>query len=416
MKVRRRLASLLVLLGLAGRASAQVLTGIDVLEREHFKTLATIAARHGGHLRIGLLTNQTGIDEAGRRTSDILHTDAPKSVPGLSLVALFSPEHGINGALDREGIANTRDTSTGLPVYSLYGAKPADRRPSPEQMAAVDLLVVDLQDAGVRFYTYETVVGYFVEAAAKFHKELVVLDRPVPIGGVAVQGPLTTAGRESYVSYLAEPVRHGMTLGELARFTNEEKDLRAALTIVPMEGWRRSMWFDETGLTWVDPSPNLRSLAEATVYPGTGLIDVSNLSVGRGTDTPFLRLGAPWIHGRQLAGALNRRKIEGIHFVPVTFTPAGDTYPFHGQRCEGVDLVVTERNALNSPEMGLEIAAALWKLYPKEFPPEKLDRLVLNSDVIRQLHAGTDPRTITERGQAELRDFKKRRAKYLLYP
>ena len=406
---------LLVLLAVGGAASAQVLTGIDVLEQENFKTLATIAARHGGHLRIGLLTNQTGFDAAGRRTSDILHIDAPKAVPGLSLVALFSPEHGLNGALDREGIANTKDAGTGLPVYSLYGAKPADRRPSPEQMAAVDLLVVDLQDAGVRFYTYETVVGYFVEAAAKFNKDLVVLDRPDPIGGLAVQGPLTTAGRESYVSYLAEPVRHGMTLGELARFTNGEKGLHAALTVVPMKGWRRSMWFDETGLTWVDPSPNLRSFAEATVYPGTGLIDVPNLSVGRGTDTPFLRIGAPWIHARDLAGALNQREINGIHFVPVTFTPAGDTYPFHGQRCDGVDLVVTDREALNSPEMGLEIAAALWKLYPKEFPPEKLDRLVLNASVLQHLRSGADPRTITEKGQTELRAFKEKRAKYLLY-
>ena len=415
MRVLRRLAALGALLGLAGLASAQVLTGIDVLEQEHFQPLATISARHGGHLRIGLLTNQTGIDRAGRRTADVLHTDAAQAVPGLSLVALFSPEHGINGALDREGIRDTKDTLTGLPVYSLYGAKPADRRPTPEQMAAVDLLVVDLQDAGVRFYTYETVVGYFVEAAAKFNKELVILDRPNPIGGLAVQGPLTTPGRESYVSYLAEPVRHGMTLGELARFTNGEKNLRAPLTVVPMKGWRRSMWFDQTGLTWVDPSPNLRSLAETTVYPGTGLIDVPNLSVGRGTDTPFLRIGAPWIHGPDLARALNQRQIHGIHFVPVTFTPGGDMYPFHGQICGGVDLVVIDRDALNSPEMGLEIAAALWKLYPKDFPPEKLDRLVLNAEVIRQLRSGADPHTITDKELPELKSFQERRAKFLLY-
>ena len=251
--------------------NGKVTTGIDVLEEEHFAPLAALAAKHGGQLRLGLLTNQTGLDAQGRRTIDILVHEAEAAVPGLKLKLLFSPEHGINGALDKEGIQNSKDPSTGLPVVSLYGASASDRRPSLETLRGLDAVLIDLQDAGVRFYTYETVVRYFLEAAGHTGTDIVVLDRPNPIAGAFVQGPLSDAGSESYVNVAPIPVRHGMTLGELARYFNGEYKLGAPLSVVEMKGWQRGDWFDATGLTWTNPSPNLRSLREAILYPAPGL-------------------------------------------------------------------------------------------------------------------------------------------------
>ncbi len=258
-------------------------------------------------LRLGLLTNQTGLDAQGRRTIDVLAHEAEAAVPGLKLKLLFSPEHGINGALDKEGIQDSKDSSTGLPVVSLYGASASDRRPSLETLRGLDAVLIDLQDAGVRFYTYETVVRYFLEAAGQTGTDIVVLDRPDPIGGAFVQGPLSDTGSESYVNVAPIPVRHGMTLGELARYLNGEYKLGAPLSVIAMKGWQRGDWFDATGLTWTNPSPNLRSLREAILYPALGLIETTNISVGRGTDTPFAYVGAPWIDGPQLARALNAR-------------------------------------------------------------------------------------------------------------
>ena len=247
--------------------NGKVITGIDGLEDDHFAQLAALAANHGGTLRLGLLTNQTGLDAHGRRTIDVLVHDAEAAVPGLKLKLLFSPEHGINGALDKEGIQNSKDASTGLPVVSLYGA-PSDRRPALETLRSLDAVLVDLQDAGVRFYTYETVVRYFLEAAGHTGTDIVVLDRPNPLTGAFVQGPLSDPGSESYVNVAPIPVRHGMTLGELARYLNGEYKFGAALTVVEMKGWQRGDWFDATGLPWTNPSPNLRSLREAILYPG----------------------------------------------------------------------------------------------------------------------------------------------------
>src|SRR6202050_1607712 len=257
-----------------------VATGIDVLEEDHFAPLAALAARHGGALRLGLLTNQTGLDAQGRRTIDILAHDAAAAVPGLKLQLLFSPEHGIEGALDKEGIQDSTDPSTGLPVISLYGSA-EHRHPSLETLRGLDALLIDLEDAGVRFYTYEAVVRYFLEATGQTGTDTVVLDRPNPLGGGFVQGPVSDAGRESYVNVAPLPVRHGMTLGELARYFNEEYKLRATLSGIAMKGWQRGDWFDATGLTWTNPSPNLRSLPEATLYPALGLIETTNISVGR---------------------------------------------------------------------------------------------------------------------------------------
>ena len=294
-----------------------VATGIDVLEKDHFAGLAALAQSHSGHLRLGLLTNQTGLDAAGRRTIDVLQHDAASAVPGLALTTLFSPEHGIGGSYDQPSVPNSTDAASGLPVISLYGSKDQDRRPSLDSLRKLDAVVIDLQDAGVRFYTYEAVVRYFLEAAAQTGTDIVVLDRPDPIGGSSVQGPVSDAGSESYVNSMPIPVRHGMTLGELARYDKEQLHLNVSLTVVPMQGWHRGDWYDSTGLAWVNPSPNLRDLEEATIYPALGLVEGTNISVGRGTDTPFELFGAPWIDGRALADFLNQRGLSGVRFYAV---------------------------------------------------------------------------------------------------
>ena len=286
--LKRALSLLAVLLAsLASRAQTAartpVMNGIDVLEQDHFSALKQLAAKHEGHLRLALMTNQTGVDSTGRRTADVLFTDAPRLVPGLTVVNLFSPEHGINGILDQHDIKNDHDPATGLDVISLFGATDAQRRPSKEQLANLDAVIIDLQDVGVHFYTYETVVGYFLEAAAGTKIDIIILDRPNPIGGTAVQGMVSSPGRESYINYTSEPVRHGMTMGELATYFKAKNRLDTQLLVIRMRGWRRTDWFDSTGQLWINPSPNLRNLAQAILYPGVGLLERTNLSVGRGT-------------------------------------------------------------------------------------------------------------------------------------
>ena len=391
-----------------------VLTGIDVLEKHHFAELAALAQQHGGSLRVGLLTNQTGVDASGRRTIDLLAHDAAAAVPRLRLATLFSPEHGIGGALDQPEINSTTDAATGLPVISLYGPHDADRRPSLAALQQLDAVVIDLQDAGVRYYTYETVVRYFLEAAAHTGTRIVVLDRPDPLGGSFVQGPLSDAGSESYVNVAQIPVRHGMTLGELARWMNGTLRLNAPLTVVAMEGWQRGDWFDSTGLEWTNPSPNLRDLEQATLYPALGLIETTNISVGRGTPTPFELLGAPWIDARTLAAYLNREDTAGVRFIPVSFMPEKPS-PYAGQLCHGVQLLVTERNQLDAPALGIEFAAALHHLYPQQFQMEKMQRLLNNGQVLDALEAGEEAGRIEEQWQPALDAFLQGRAQYLLY-
>ncbi|PYX25478.1 MAG: hypothetical protein DMG87_01725 [Acidobacteria bacterium] len=384
--------------------NGSVQTGIDVLERNNFDPVRGVS----GKKKIGLLTNQTGLDSQGRRTIDVLaHAD------GISLDAIFSPEHGVTGTLDTTDVGNMKDAATGIPVYSVYGATDAARRPSPDVLKQFDAIVVDIQDAGVRFYTYETTLGYFLEGAAKAGVEVFVLDRPDPVTGSFVQGPMPDPGRESFVSYGAVPVRHGMTIGELARMYNSERNINAKLTIIPIEGWMRGDWFDSTALGWVNPSPNLRSLTEATLYPGVALVEGTNVSVGRGTETPFELLGAPWIHGRELAQYLNAREISGVRFVPVSFTPNASNYA--GQKCEGVNIVVVERNAFDAPELGIELASALHKLYPEQFHMERMIELLLNQRVYDALTQGVDPRRIAEDWREPLERFQEIRKKYLIY-
>jgi uncharacterized protein YbbC (DUF1343 family)/CubicO group peptidase (beta-lactamase class C family) len=384
--------------------NASVQTGIDVLEAHDFDMLRSPTSTK----KIGLLTNQTGLDAHGRRTIDVLaHAE------GISLNAIFSPEHGVTGTLDTTQIGNTKDAATGVPVYSVYGRSDAARRPSLDLLKQLDAVLVDLQDAGVRFYTYEASMGYFLEAAAKAGIEVVVLDRPDPITGSFVQGPMPEPGRESFVNYGAVPVRHGMTMGELANMYNKERNINAKLSVIPMTGWMRGDWFDSTGLDWVNPSPNLRSLNEATLYPGVGLVEGTNISVGRGTDTPFEVLGAPWIKSKDLAQYLNSRNISGVRFVPVSFTPSASNYA--GQRCEGVNFVVLERNAFDGPELGIELASALHKLYPGQYQMERLIELVVNQPIYDGIFNGEDPRRIAESWREPLEKFQQLRQKYLIY-
>lgn len=375
---------------------ADVLNGIDVLARDGFKELQ--------NLRVGLITNHTGRDRAGRQTIDVL-----RDAPGVKLTALFAPEHGIRGQVD-EKFSDTRDEQTGLPIHSLYGES---RRPKPEQLKDLDALVFDIQDIGVRFYTYASTMGYAMEEAAKARLPFFVLDRPNPIGGLEVDGPVADADKLSMIAYHQIPVRHGMTVGELARLFNEQRKLGCDLRVVKMENWRRGMWLDATGQVWVNPSPNMRSLAEATLYPGVGLLETTNVSVGRGTDTPFELVGAPWLDGRKLATYLNGRGLAGVRFVPVRFTPRASVYK--EQECGGVNLVVTDRARFRAVRAGLEMAVALRRLYPNDWKVEDYRRLLVNEDTLERVRRADEPESIERAWAAQLADFRRARARALLY-
>jgi uncharacterized protein YbbC (DUF1343 family)/CubicO group peptidase (beta-lactamase class C family) len=375
-----------------------VLAGVDVLEREGF-------ARLRGR-RVGLLTNQAGRTRAGVRTADAIRT-----APGVQLAALFSPEHGITGLVD-DKVASSRDEGTGLPVYSLYGES---LRPTPRMLEGIDLIVADLPDIGARFYTYATTLAYVMEEAGKRKLPVLVLDRPNPIGGLAVEGPLLDEDAIGFTGYLSMPIRHGLTLGELARLFNNEKNLQVDLTVVSAANWDRRAWFDETGLVWINPSPNMRNLIQATLYPGVGALEMANVSVGRGTDSPFEQIGAPWIDGAKLAAELNRRAVAGVRFYPVTFTPQ-DGARFGGVQCSGVFMIVTDREALKPVRMGVEIASALVRLHGTEFEIDRTARLLGSRDTIGRLKAGEDPASIARTWAAGEAQWRLRRAKYLLYP
>jgi len=385
--------------------NGDVKTGIDQLEEHNFDALRVPGVTKA---RVGLVTNQTGVDSQGRRTVDVI-----AHAPSAQLAAIFSPEHGLQGTADTTDVANAKDAATGVPIYSVYGDTDAKRRPNPEQLRNLDVLVFDIQDAGVRFYTYETTLGYFLEAAAKAGKPIVVLDRPNPLNGAYVQGPVSDPAQESFVDYHSVAIRHGMTIGELAKLYNTERHINAKLTVVPMAGWIRGDWYDSTGLEWINPSPNLRSLEGAIPYSGVELLEGTNVSVGRGTDTPFQIIGAPWIKPRQLAAYLNARLIAGVRFVPVEFTPASSTSS--GKLCGGVQIVVLNRETLDAPELGIELASALHKLYPQDFDLSKMNGLLVNQVAFQGLQSGEDPKRIAEDWRDGLDRFMQVRAKYLLY-
>ncbi len=393
-------AAALALLALLGGNSqpsgARVRVGIDVLEEQGFAPLRG--------KRLGLITNKTGRTSTGRRTVDVL-----AKAEGVKLVALFSPEHGLEGEISEGGVGENVDAKTGLRVYSLYGKT---RRPTEEMLKGIDVLVFDIQDAGVRYFTYETTMAYAMEEAAKRGIEFVVLDRPNPLGGVAVNGPMLDADRLSFEGYFPLPLRHGMTMGELAQLFNSEKKIGAKLTVVPMQGWRREMWFDDTGLEWVNPSPNLRSLTGNTLYPAVELLRAGGVSVGRGTATPFELFGAPWMDGDMLAAYLESRHIPGVRFHSIQFTPTEDVQA--NEICRGVRLELTDRNALDVGQLGVELMAALGKLHPEKFQIQKCIRLLGSKKTLERLRAGDDPAEIVEEW-TELEAFQALRAKYLLY-
>jgi len=374
-----------------------VLAGIDVLEADGF---ASLRGR-----RVGLLTNQTGRSRQGVSTIDLL-----MKAKDVTLVSLFSPEHGSRGQLD-ERIASSKDDTTGLTIHSLYDAT---RRPTDAMLTGIDTLVVDLQDIGARFYTYPATTAYVLEEAAKRHIRVVVLDRPNPIDGFDIEGPMQDASSIGFNGYVPMPIRHGLTLGELARLFNAEKSIGADLTVVAMKNWRRDDWFDATGLAWANPSPNMRNMVAATVYPGVGALEGTNVSVGRGTDTPFEQLGAPWVDGPALAAALNARDLPGIRFYPVTFTPSAGA-KLGGQACHGIFVIVTDRDRLKPVRVGLEIAAALTRRHGDQFKLDDAAYLFGSKAMLEKVRAGVDPATIAAAWAADEGKWRLTRAKYLLY-
>ncbi len=373
-------------------------TGLEVLAMQKFAPLAG--------KRVGIITNQSGVDHLGRRNIDLMKQ------AGIHVAAIFSPEHGFFGKEDRPGIQDTVDYTTDIKVFSLYGAT---NRPTPQMLEGIDVLVYDIQDVGVRFYTFETTMAYALEAAAKAGIPFYVLDRPNPITGVHLEGPLMDAANKSFVGYLpGEPVRHGMTMGELAKLFNAENKIGANLTVVPMQGWERGDWFDSTNFPWINPSPNMRSLNAATLYPGLCLMEFpKNFSVGRGTDAPFEQVGADFVGGRELAAYLNQRQIPGIRVYPTSFTPSESI--FKGVRIEGVRFVITNRETMDATRLGLELAVAIQKLYPGKIDFTGGKRLIGSADVIQRIQAGEDPRTIQQSYEEALEAFAQVRARYLLY-
>jgi len=376
---------------------AHTQTGIDVLEEQNFAPLRG--------KRVGLITNQTGVDSQGRRTIDVLaHAD------GVKLVALFSPEHGIAGQLDTANVANATDAATGLKIFSLYGDT---RRPTDQMLQGLDALVFDIQGAGVRFYTFITTMGYSMEAAAQHNISFIVLDRPDPLGGEKIQGPMLDPSRISFVGYFRLPVIYGMTFGELAKMFNAENNLSLDLHVISMKNWRRSQTFDQTGLTWIPPSPNLRTLNEAFLYPGVEILQPAGVSVGRGTDAPFEQLGAPWIHSDVLLNSLNTKQVPGVRFTATSFTPSEGLYK--GEACAGVKLEITDRVAFDSMRTGLEIADSLHRLHPERFEVTKLMDLLASQTTVDGLIAYQPAAGIIASWADDLAQFRTLRAKYLLY-
>ena len=377
--------------------AARVETGLDVLAAQKF------AALRGK--RVGVITNHTGLDSQGRSIVDLL-----AHAQGVKVVALFSPEHGLAGRKDEENIVSTKDPATGLPVYSLYGES---RRPTDKMLEGIDTLVFDVQDAGVRFYTYTTTMGYCMEEAAKRKIAFYVLDRPNPIGGEVIEGPMLDADKTAFVAYYPVPVRYGLTIGELAQFYNVENHINAELHVIAMKGWHRNYYFESTGIKWQPPSPNLRTLKGSIVYPGIEILQAAKVSVGRGTQTPFEQFGAPWMDGEAVASALNARNLAGLHFVSQPFIPVAELYA--GKRCGGVGIRIADRAAVRSLRLEIEIATILKKMYPEQFDVAKLITLTGNAETIRQLQDGVAPERIVESWSEDLKAFDQVRRKYFIY-
>jgi uncharacterized protein YbbC (DUF1343 family) len=336
-----------------GGPPTQALTGIDVLEQEDFALLRGA--------RVGLLTNRTGRTRDGRRTIDAL-----AAAPGVELVRLFTPEHGLDSIVEGK-VGDSRDSATDLPIRSLYGDS---RRPAAADLEDLDWVVFDVQDVGVRFYTYSTTLLYLLEACAESGVGVVVLDRPNPIGPYGAMGPISLPEHRSFICPDDMPVAHGLTLGEFARWQRARKELDLRLEVVPVQGWAPDQHWEETGLAWIPPSPNLRTPEAAVLYPGIGLLEATNLSVGRGTDEPFLRVGAPWLDGRALALRLRERSLPGLVVTPIEFVP--DASKFAGETCGGIHLQVVDREAFHPVAAGLSLAEALVAVGGEAFEVSKV--------------------------------------------
>jgi uncharacterized protein YbbC (DUF1343 family) len=374
----------------------RVQVGLDVLESEKFAPL------RGKH--VGLITNHTGLDAQGRPAIQIF-----SKAPGFELVALFSPEHGISGKAD-DKLASSKDPTTGLPIFSLYGDS---RRPTDEMLSGIDALVFDIQDAGVRFYTYTATMAYCMEEAAKHNIAFYVLDRPNLLGGDVIEGPMLDADKTNFVAYFPTPVRYGLTIGELAQFYNAENHINCDLHVITMRNWHRNYFFESTGIRWVPPSPNLRTVKGSIVYPGLEILQSAGVSVGRGTETPFEEFGAPWIDGGAVSSALNTLRLPGLRFVDAPFIPVAGLYA--GERCGGIGVRITDRAAVRSMRMGLEIAELLRKMYPSHFDPSKLLLLVGSADTIQQLQDNVPTEKIVASWSASLAAYEQTRRKYFLY-
>ncbi len=375
---------------------APVACGIDVLVEQGFKTLRG--------QRLGLVTNHTGQTRAGKPTIDVLF-----HAPGVKLVKLFSPEHGIRGDVDA-AVNDARDQATGLPIVSLYGAK---KKPTAADLEDLDGLIYDIQDIGVRYYTYITTLGLVLEAAAESKKNVLILDRPNPIGGRAVAGPVRDADLASFIAYHALPIRHGMTVGELAQLYNGERQIGANLEIVPCREWTRGQFYDQTGLVWINPSPNMRSLTEAMLYPGVGWLEATNLATGRGTDTPFERIGAPWIDPVAFAAALRAADVPGVRFVPIWFVPRERQYK--GERCGGVQILIVDWSRFDPLRLGLTLAVTLQAQFPKDWKPEGLLKMLGDRATYQAILEGRDAQAIESLWGTELDAFRRVRQRYLIY-
>jgi uncharacterized protein YbbC (DUF1343 family) len=376
--------------------SPRVLNGIDVLRECGFADLAG--------KRVGLITNHTGLTVDGISTIDLLYHSKV-----CELVALFSPEHGIRGSMD-ETVDSSVDASTGLPVYSLYGKT---RRPTPEMLKNVDVLVFDIQDIGARFYTYITTMAYCMEESAKAQIPFYVLDRPNPIGGTRIEGPMLDADKTSFVGYMPLPVRHGMTVGELAKYFNSENKIGAQLRVIAMKGWQRSFYFWDTGQIWADPSPNMRTMTAAILYPGICLLERTNVSVGRGTDRPFEMVGAPWIDPGPFAASVRDSGISGVRVVPVFFTPRSGKNP--GIRCGGLSLFITDHDRFRSVLFGLKLISVLQHLYPEKFEIDSVMELLGNTEVMNNLKRGELTKEATLDRNSNFLKFLDRRKAALIY-
>jgi len=374
----------------------RVQLGIDILESEKFASL------RGKH--IGLITNHTGQDALGRSTIDQL-----SRAPGVQLVALFSPEHGLAGRND-DNVASGKDSATGLPIFSLYGET---RRPTDDMLKNIDALVFDVQDAGVRFYTYTTTMAYCMEEAAKHNIAFYLLDRPNPLGGEIIEGPSLDADKTAFTAYTTIPIRYGLTIGELAQYFNNENRINCDLHVIAMKNWHRNYFFESTGIRWTPPSPNLKTLKGSIIYPGLEILQNAGVSVGRGTEAPFEEFGAPWIVGEDVANDLNALRLPGLRFSDQPFIPVSGLYG--GRRCGGVGIRVTDKQAVRSIRMGIEIATILKKRYPNDFDPSKLMVLVGNEETISMLEKAAPPDEIVNRWTPSLTAFDATRRKYFIY-